>query len=231
VTTPSPDTAPDTARLAPRRAEDALIAADRWALWRTLARGIGHGLANAAQMLALDPIPARAREEAVERVNVAIHRLADAHRPAGSGPVVVGDAIADLQAVQRLQAAFPSTELALDVGPGLPAVGMPAADLAHALLARVTNAKQAAGGERATIVVRARAHAGGVLIEVEDGGPGLDDADRERAFEPFTGSDPARPGLGLHVARLLCRRAGGELEPGERPACMRLTLPAWPRPA
>jgi signal transduction histidine kinase len=229
VTLPVPETAPDPARLASRRAEDALVAADRWTLWRTLARGLGHGLANASQMLALDPTPARAREEAIERVNMAIQRLADAHRPPPQGPVVTAEAIEDVQAAQRLQSGFPSTELVLDVAPGLPAVAMPAADLAHVLLALVTNAKQAAGGSRATIAVRAREHAGGVAIEVEDGGPGLAPGHEERAFEPFTGGDATRLGLGLHVARLLCRRAGGGLAVGARPACLRLTLPAWRR--
>ena len=208
---------------------DALVAADRWSLWRSIARGLGHGLANASQMLSLDPIPARAREEAVERVNVAIARLAETHRPVPAGPVVVADALADLQAVQRLQSGFASTELALDIAAGLPAVAMPAGDLAHVLLSLVTNAKQAAADAPARVTVRARADGDGVAIEVEDGGPGL--ADPERAFDLFTGSDATRLGLGLHVARGLCRRAGGELSLGDRPACLRLRLPAWRRAA
>ncbi|MCC6649866.1 MAG: hypothetical protein IT348_01810, partial [Candidatus Eisenbacteria bacterium] len=45
-----------------------LIAADRWRLWSTLVRGLGHQLANASQMLTLEPVPHGALEEARERV-------------------------------------------------------------------------------------------------------------------------------------------------------------------
>ena len=207
------------------------MAADRWSLWRTLSRGLAHHLANAAQMLAIDPPPRQARTEAMERISLAQARLADVHRANTPGPTLVPDALKDVQALQRLQAGFPSVELSLEHAPDLPVVGMAAEDLRHVLLALVTNAKQAAAGERAAIRFVARTVEDGVEIVVEDGGPGLPADMRERAFEPFvpTRGDGAL-GLGLTVARALARHAGGELDVESCPSRFRLRLPAWRRP-
>ncbi len=211
-----------------RLAEDALVAADRWSLWRTLARGLGHQLANASQMLALDPLPPGAREETRERLLTAIERLADAHRPATAPPTAIADVIADVAAAQSLQSAYRSTELVLDVARGLPAVAMGGSDLAHVLLALVTNAKQAAGDARASIRVSARPVTDGVAIDVEDDGPGFAAEALAHAGEAFATSSPGeRLGLGLHVATRLAARCGGTLEVTGRPARVRLVLPAW----
>jgi hypothetical protein len=199
-------------------AEDALIAADRWALWSTLARGLSHGLANAAQMLALEPLPASARAEVLERLGIAIERLTAAHRPE-MGPAIVSDVLADTQSVQRLQSGWPSSELSLDVAPALPALAIASGDLAHVLLALVTDAKQAAGDRRSAITLRAREAAAGVVITREVGSA----AAERPSFDRHAGL--------LHVARLLARRAGGELVWGERANALCLELPEWRRRA
>ena len=226
--TPSPLSSPLPA--ARDRSLDALVAADRWSVWRTLTRGLAHHLANAAQMLALDPAPAIALTEAVERVSLAQLRLSGIHRDDTPGPASVPEVLEDVQAMQRLQVEFPSVEIALVAEPGLHAVGMPAADLRHVLLSLVTNAKQAARGGRATIGIEARGMKDGVEIGIRDGGPGLPPAMHERAFEPFvTTRDDGALGLGLYVARALAQRAGGtlDLDPGSRG--FRLRVPAWQR--
>jgi signal transduction histidine kinase len=225
-----PDPALSSSRTPLDRPTAALVAADRWSLWQTLTRGLAHHLANAAQMLALDPPPSLARTEAAERVGLAQERLADVHRERATGPTLVPEVLEDLQRLQRLQAAFPSIELAVDVAPALPAVSLPAADLCHVLLALVTNGKLAAAGARAAIRVTAVAMADGVEIVVEDAGPGLPPALHERAFEPFfTTRDGEALGLGLTVARALAEHAGGTLDGEPGTARFRLRLPAWRR--
>jgi len=210
----------------PATIEDACIAASRWVVWRTIARGLAHGLANAAQMLALDPTPPRAREEAIERVALATARLAEAAHPGRPAPTLVPELLADVQAMQRLQSGFPSTELRIAVEGPLPPVDLPASDLAHALMVLVTRAKCAAGDEQARIQVRARASADGVEITIADEGRPIPPEARERAFDPL--ADPSGPTAGLAAARMLVRRAGGELR-RDPPARFTLHAPAWRR--
>jgi signal transduction histidine kinase len=78
-----------------------------------------------------------------------------------------------------------------------------------------------------------------VVLAVQDHGPGIPEADRERIFEQFTRLQPARRrglGLGLYIARSLARAQGGELvavDPvgAEAGARFELRLPAARRPA
>ncbi len=63
-----------------------------------------------------------------------------------------------------------------------------------------------------------------VEVVVDDDGPGIDPADRERAFERFARLDDARAradggsGLGLAIVRELVRSSGGEVHLTEPPA-------------
>ena len=68
---------------------------------------------------------------------------------------------------------------------------------------------------RSAVQLDVRAEADGVVVTVEDDGPGIPIEDRERVFERFTRLDDARArdaggsGLGLAIARELVERAGG----------------------
>lgn len=86
-------------------------------------------------------------------------------------------------------------------------------------------------GECARIILRREG--GGVIVEVEDDGPGLPADQRERVFEPFVrleldGNETANgAGLGLPAARSIARAHGGEvvIVEAERGALLRVTLP------
>lgn len=69
---------------------------------------------------------------------------------------------------------------------------------------------------RSSVTIGVARTNGAVEFVVEDDGPGVADADRERIFEPgFSGDDGERragaAGLGLPLARRLARAAGGEV--------------------
>jgi signal transduction histidine kinase len=84
-----------------------------------------------------------------------------------------------------------------------------------------------------TVRVGARTEEGAVVVKVEDDGPGVPAADRERIFEAFYTTRPAGQGtgLGLPVARGLAREGGGDLVLMEtaRGAVFELRLPAAER--
>jgi len=91
---------------------------------------------------------------------------------------------------------------------------------------------------RAAVTVTVRPGAEAVIVEVEDDGPGVPAADRERVFERFARLDDARSrdaggvGLGLPIARDVVVRHGGTLAIADSPAGTRLvaTLPVAPAP-
>jgi signal transduction histidine kinase len=78
-----------------------------------------------------------------------------------------------------------------------------------------------AGGE---VAVRVRRAGSSIVLEVDDQGPGIPEADRQRIFEPFTrlpgttrhGSGGT--GLGLAIARRIAEAHGGTIEAGAPPA-------------
>jgi two-component system sensor histidine kinase TctE len=101
--------------------------------------------------------------------------------------------------------------------------------LREALANLVDNALRYAG-PGATVTVRLRRAGDDVWIDVEDDGPGLAPALRERAFERFVRGAPNGEGcgLGLAIAREIAERHGGsaELLPAAPRGCIaRLTLP------
>ena len=69
-------------------------------------------------------------------------------------------------------------------------------------------------------------------IAVEDDGPGMDEATRERAFVPFFTTKASGTGLGLSLCeRLVCAQSG-ELELRSKPdegTCVTVRLPAVAR--
>jgi signal transduction histidine kinase len=88
----------------------------------------------------------------------------------------------------------------------------------------------------AAIWLSARRDGGHALVAVQDTGPGIPPADRDRIFQPYTRLDQptARPGsgglgLGLYIARRLARANRGELSltdtPDGRGVCFELRLP------
>lgn len=59
---------------------------------------------------------------------------------------------------------------------------------------------------------------GQVALEVNDDGPGVDDATLERLFEPFFSNKHEGTGLGLAIARRTIEAHGGRIEARRRPA-------------
>ncbi len=118
-----------------------------------------------------------------------------------------------------------------DAGDGPPARVWGTPLLLREALGNLVDNAIAYAGQGATVTVRVRRHASEVRFEVEDDGPGVAVADRERMFERFVrGTDAgAGCGLGLAIVRGIVERHGGRVElAGAHPKGLvaRVTLPA-----
>jgi two-component system NtrC family sensor kinase len=127
----------------------------------------------------------------------------------------------------------------LDVPADLEVVGDPG-KLDQVVLNLVSNAVEASAGAGSRVRVSGARAPDGVRLVVEDDGPGIPPALRERVFEPlFTTRPGTGTGLGLPICRDLVHAAYGgrlELAPSERGARFELWLPdggalAMARPA
>lgn len=124
-------------------------------------------------------------------------------------------------------------ELEVNIAEGLPWVEVDEGQLRQALYNLVRNAREAlAGGGH--IHVRARCDEQWVLIEVQDNGPGVPEAEAERLFDPFFTTKNHGTGLGLAVTREIAAAHGGSLR--YKPAtgggsCFVIALPVRARGA
>jgi len=145
----------------------------------------------------------------------------------------------------------PEISLSTEIAADLPAVAGDALQLRQVLLNLVGNASDALAGRGGSIIVRALsidvddtlasllalrerfAPGPALLLEVEDDGPGMDEATRERLLEPFFTTKPKGRGLGLaSVVGIVRRHRGGlavDSNPG-RGTVFRILLPLAERP-
>ena len=118
-------------------------------------------------------------------------------------------------------------EVLIDCPHDLPGVAMPEASLDAIVSALIENARQA-GASR--IAFDAAGVEGAVRVNVQDDGPGIPAADRDRIFEPFFTTRRAFgvSGLGLPIVKSLVEAAGGVLclEDADNGAHFRLEFPS-----
>jgi two-component system, NtrC family, sensor kinase len=219
-----------TSRL--KEAQHRLVGSERLASVGRLAAGLAHEIGNPISALmgmqdlllegGLSESEQRDFVERMRRETERIHRilrdLLQFARPgarSSSEPVEPGDvsaAITDTATLVAPQKALKEVEIQLDIEQDLPLVPLSREQLVQILLNLVLNAADAVGGG-GQIGVRARTTGGQVELTVEDDGPGVPKAIRDRLFEPFaTTKEVGRgTGLGLAVCRGLVEAAGGTI--------------------
>jgi two-component system, NtrC family, nitrogen regulation sensor histidine kinase NtrY len=162
---------------------------------------------TAAALLASEPPDlneARAAVTTLARRAAGLHQFVKSYRAVASPPVVRKrrfDAVDLAAELDRLfRAEWPEHRLHLEVAPGLVIDADPDL-LAQALLNLLRNAAQATG-PGGQIVLRIADSAGdGVLIEVEDDGPGVPHELRREIFLPFFTTRLEGTGVGLNLVR------------------------------
>ncbi|GAA3383229.1 HAMP domain-containing sensor histidine kinase [Cryptosporangium minutisporangium] len=140
-----------------------------------------------------------------------------------------------LAATTQARSRVPDIEVALDVT-SVWVSGRPAA-LQRAVLNLIDNAAKWSPADQ-PVQVRLRAEGTSALLEVDDAGPGIDDADVPRVFDRFYRADSARAlpgsGLGLSIVQRVVYAHGGRATVGRSArggALLRVDLPAAAPPA
>lgn len=129
------------------------------------------------------------------------------------GTVAPADLLARIRENARAQADAARVLLELDDRTGGAPLALDAGRMEVALGNLVGNAIRVSPAD-GRVVVRVRVRPDFVRFEVDDSGPGVPLADRDRIFEPFargTGTTGGGPGLGLHIAREVVRAHGGRI--------------------
>jgi signal transduction histidine kinase len=220
------------------QAQAQLVRSERMASVGRLAAGVAHEIGNPiAALMGMEQLlldgglsPDEQRDflsrmqRETDRIHTVVRDLLDFARPEGLGPgqdevavpAKVRAVVDDVVALLRPQKQFRDVAVDVDVDEGTMA-SIPAPRLTQVLLNILLNAGAAVASRGATggrVVVRARQVEGGrVRIEVEDDGPGVAAAVREKLFEPFVTTKEVGEGtgLGLAVCRGLVESAGGEI--------------------
>jgi two-component system sensor histidine kinase KdpD len=173
------------------------------------------------------------RQEA-ERLNRLVGNLLELSR-LRAGVLVPTRTPASMQEViddvlVRLRRSLTEHRIRLDVAADLPDVPMDVVQVDQALTNLLENAVRAAPAGT-TVVVSAHRDDDGIVVAVEDQGPGVPVGDRERLFEAFVRGDRtpwAGSGLGLAIARAVVEAHGGRIwidDAGLGGAAVRFELP------
>jgi len=114
----------------------------------------------------------------------------------------------------------------------LPVVEADRVQLQQVLLNLIVNALEAMGaaneGPRELLISTGTIESSGVLVAVQDSGPGLEAAMLERVFESFYTTKPTGLGMGLSICRSIIEAHGGRLWASRnqlRGATFQFTLP------
>jgi C4-dicarboxylate-specific signal transduction histidine kinase len=166
--------------------------------------------------------------EVVERVRALIKKV-----PARKDAVAIDDAILEVIALTRAEAANNSVSVRTQFAEGLPRVQGDRVQLQQVMLNLIVNAIQSMSGvedgNRELHVSTVSIEREGVCVAVQDTGPGLSPENLSRLFEPFYTTKPEGMGMGLSICRSIIEAHGGRLwvtrcEP--QGALFQFTIPA-----
>src|SRR6266566_726148 len=149
--------------------------------------------------------------EVVGRIRALIKNV-----PARKDAVAINDAILEVIALTRTEAANNGVSVRTQLAEGLPRVQGDRVQLQQVLLNLIINAIEAmrdVGEEERELQISIDAvpSGGGVRVGVRDAGPGLSPENLSRLFEPFYTTKPDGMGMGLSICRSIIEAHGGRL--------------------
>jgi signal transduction histidine kinase len=115
----------------------------------------------------------------------------------------------------RGEAVKTGVSVQMHLAEGLPLIHGDRVQLQQVMLNLIINAVEAMGsvrdGPRELLISTRQAEPGGVLVMVQDSGPGLAPATHEHLFEAFYTTKATGLGMGLSICRSIIEAHGGQL--------------------
>lgn len=153
--------------------------------------------------------------------------------PLRSEDVDINAAILEVIALTRGEAMKNGISVQSHLVDGLPLIQGDRVQVQQVIMNLIINAIEAMNSVceemRELVITTSKSEPDGVLVEVQDSGPGLSSVDLERVFEAFNTTKPSGLGIGLSICRTIVEAHGGRLwaaaadPPG---AIFRFTLPS-----
>jgi PAS domain S-box-containing protein len=146
----------------------------------------------------------------------------------------INEAIREVIELTRGQAVKNGVSVQMELADGLPLVEADRVELQQVILNLIINAVEAMSGvsegPRELLITTGKAESGGVLVAVQDSGPGLTPESIDRLFDPFYTTKPSGMGMGLSICRSIIEAHGGRIaaenESAHGGARLYFTLPA-----
>jgi C4-dicarboxylate-specific signal transduction histidine kinase len=180
--------------------------------------------AAALRWLGAQPPNLEEARQALGRVVETSHRAGDVveqiralikKAPPRKDRLDINEAIRELIELTRGEAVRAGVSVQTDLADGLPLIHGDRVQLQQVTLNLVMNAVEAMSGiaetPRELLITTGLSEVSGVLVSVQDSGPGLAPAILEHLFEAFYTTKPTGLGMGLSICRSIIEAHGGRL--------------------
>ncbi len=165
--------------------------------------------------------------EVIDRIRALIKKA-----PPRKDDLEINEAILEVIALTHGEVVKNGVSLQTQLAAGLPLVQGDRVQLQQVILNLIVNAVEAMSGvsegSRELLIGTGRDASSGVLVAVQDSGPGLNPQSFDRMFDPFYTTKPGGMGMGLSICRSIVEAHGGRVW-ASRPAgpgvTVQFTLP------
>ncbi|MCP3460618.1 trifunctional serine/threonine-protein kinase/ATP-binding protein/sensor histidine kinase [Bradyrhizobium sp. CCGUVB23] len=168
--------------------------------------------------------------EIIDRIRALIRNA-----PPQKSPLAINDVVLEVVALTRAEVMNNSVSVQTELAGALPLIRADRVQLQQVIINLIINAVEAMSGAqeeaRELVISTARSGSTGILVSLQDSGPGFDSNSVERLFEVFYTTKAQGMGMGLAICRSIIEAHGGRMWASAketRGAVFQFTLPVEP---